>query len=76
MRLKPYTNHKKEANQRQLINNYSPKAQLILLNNPLDEVNNRFSIFTRSDLNRIRKETIKKTIMFYERQKQADAATR
>ena len=56
-----------------LFNNYSPKGQLILLNNPRDEVegdyltiltepevNNCFGIFTLSDLNRIRKETIKK----------------
>ena len=44
--------------------NYSPKAKLILLNNPRDdystiltepELNNCFSIFTRSDLNRISK---------------------
>ena len=38
-----------------LFNNYLPKAKLVLLNNC-------FSVFTRSDLNRIRKETIKKTI--------------
>ena len=58
--------------------NYSPKAKLILMNNPLDlirlgdystiltepEVNNCFSIFTRSDLNRIRKETIKKRLVW------------
>ena len=54
-----------------IFNNYSPKAKLILLNNPGDystiltepEVNNCFSIFTRSDLNRIRKETIKKRLV-------------
>ena len=34
-----------------IFNNYSPKAKLILLNNCL-------SIFTRSDLNRIRTKTI------------------
>ena len=58
-----------------IFNNYSPKAKLILLNNPGDEVegrgdystiltepevNNCFSIFTRSDLKIIRKETIQK----------------
>ena len=52
-----------------LINNYSPKAKLILLNNystilTEPEVNNCFSIFTRSDLNRIRKETIKKRLVW------------
>ena len=45
----------------------------MLLNNPLrdystiltePEVNNCFSIFTRSDLNRIRKETIKKRLIW------------
>jgi len=48
-----------------LFNNYSPNAKLILLNNPRTEpeVNNCFSIFTRSDLNRIRKETIRKRLV-------------
>ena len=54
---------------RYVINNYSPTAKLIfrlgdystILTEP--EVNNSFSIFTRSDLSRIRKETIKKTII-------------
>ena len=58
-------------NKFEIFNNYSPRAQLILLNNRLGdystiltepEVNNCSSIFTRSDLNRVRKETIKKTI--------------
>ena len=57
---------------RRIFNNYSPKAQLILLNNRRGdhstiltepEVNNCFSIFTQSDLNRIRKETIKKPLV-------------
>ena len=43
-----------------IFNNYSPKAKLILTE---PEVNNCFSIFTRSDLNRIRKETIKKRLV-------------
>ena len=47
-------------------NNYSPKAKLILLNNSTiltePEVNNCFSIWTRSDLNRIGNEIMKKTI--------------
>ena len=60
-----------------IFNNYLPKTKLILLNNPQDEVeriiqqiltgpevNNCFSIFTRSDLNRIRKETIKKWLVW------------
>ena len=59
-----------------IFNNYLPKAKLVLLNNPRDEVegiiqqiltepkvNNCFSIFTQSDLNRIRKETIKKRLV-------------
>ena len=48
-------------------NNYLLKAKLILLNYSTiltePEVNNCFSIFTRSDLNRIRKETIKKRLV-------------
>ena len=35
---------------------------IVLLTEP--EVNNCFSIFTRSDLNRIRKETIKKRLIW------------
>ena len=55
-----------------IFNNRSPKAKLILLNNPRGdystiltepEVNNCFSIYTRSDLNRIRKETMKKILV-------------
>ena len=54
---------------RRIFNNYSPKAKLLLLNNYYSailtepEVNNCFSIFTRSDLKRIRKETIKKPLV-------------
>ena len=48
-------------------NNYLRKAKLILLNYSTiltePEVNNCFSIFTRSDLNRIRKETNKKRLV-------------
>ena len=44
-----------------LIKNYSPKAKVILFNN----INWAcFSIFTRSDLNRSRKETIKKWLVW------------
>ena len=53
-----------------ILNNYSPKLKLILLNNndystilTESEVNNCFSIFTRGDLNRIREETIKKRLV-------------
>ena len=55
-----------------IFNNCSLKAKLILLNNPRGdystiltepEVNNCFSIYTRSDLNRIRKETMKKILV-------------
>ena len=51
-----------------MFNNYSLKAKLILLNNystklTEPEGNNCFSIFTRSDLNRIRKENIKKRLV-------------
>ena len=49
-------------------NNYLLKAKLILLNYSTiltePEVNNCFSIFTQSDLNRIRKETIKKRLVW------------
>ena len=57
-----------------IFNSYSPKAKLILLNNHRDEVeriitvltepemNNCLSIYTRSDLNKTKKETMKKTI--------------
>ena len=45
-------------------NNYLLKVKLILLNYStiltVPEVNNCLSVFTRSDLNRIRKEAIKK----------------
>ena len=52
-----------------IFSNYSPKANLILLNNystifTEPEVNNSFSIFTRGNLNRIRKETIKKLLVW------------
>ena len=56
-----------------IINKYLPKAKLILLNNRRGdystiltepEVNNCCSIFTRSDLNRVRKETIKKQLVW------------
>ena len=45
-----------------IYNNYSNCLNYsTILTEP--EVNNCFSIFTRSDLNRIRKETIKKTLV-------------
>ena len=50
--------------ERMIINNYSAKAKLYystILTEP--EVNNCFSIITRRDLNRIRKETIKKRLV-------------
>ena len=49
-----------------IITNYSLKAKLILLNNGLLS-NICCSIFTRSDLGRIGKEAIKKTITLIDR---------
>ena len=52
-----------------IFSNYWPKAKLMLLNNystilTEPEVNNSFSILTRGDLKRIRKETIKKLLVW------------
>ena len=68
--LNDRSSSKREAN---IINNYSQTVKLILLNNNINniqqyiltepEVNNCFRIFTRSDLNRIKKETIKKRLV-------------
>ena len=53
-----------------IFNDYSPKAKFNIVRlgdystiSTEPEGNNCFSIFTRSDLNRIRKETIKKRVV-------------
>ena len=64
----PYRAGMGRASSYTLINNYSPKARRsrgdysTILTEP--EGNNCFSIFTRSDLNRIRKKNIKKRLVW------------